>query len=224
MRVLIVSATAEEISFFSQVILNAKEGRAFALPIKKQELQVLISGVGMMRTAFYLGNILAQQKFDLAINLGLAGALERNLQLGEVVEVITDSFADVGAEDDQGFIDDFDLGLSARDKFPFQNKKINNVNQYTPLARVKQVEAITVNKVHGNESSIAALRNRTHAAIETMEGAAFFYACMQNDIPCMQLRSISNYVEKRDKSKWNIPLAIQNLQAVTENFLGRILK
>jgi futalosine hydrolase len=33
---------------------------------------------------------------------------------------------------------------------------------------------------------------------------------MEN-IPFLQLRTISNYVEVRDKSKWNIPLAVTNL-------------
>jgi futalosine hydrolase len=30
-------------------------------------------------------------------------------------------------------------------------------------------------------------------------------------IPCIQLRSISNYVEPRNRSNWNIPLAIKAL-------------
>jgi futalosine hydrolase len=30
-------------------------------------------------------------------------------------------------------------------------------------------------------------------------------------IPFLQLRSVSNYVEIRDKSKWNIPLAVKQL-------------
>jgi len=44
-----------------------------------------------------------------------------------------------------------------------------------------------------------------------MEGAAFHYACLKEKVPYAEIRSISNYVEKRDRSKWNIPLAIKNL-------------
>jgi futalosine hydrolase len=47
-----------------------------------------------------------------------------------------------------------------------------------------------------------------------MEGAAFHFACLQEKIPFLQLRCISNYVEVRDKSKWNIPLAVKNLNQV----------
>jgi futalosine hydrolase len=44
-----------------------------------------------------------------------------------------------------------------------------------------------------------------------MEGAAFFMAFNQTNCYVIQLRSISNYVEKRNKEKWNMPLAIKNL-------------
>jgi futalosine hydrolase len=44
-----------------------------------------------------------------------------------------------------------------------------------------------------------------------MEGAAFFAGCIDFEADYIQIRAISNYVEKRDKSKWNLPLAIQNL-------------
>ena len=44
-----------------------------------------------------------------------------------------------------------------------------------------------------------------------MEGAAFLFCCMKENIPCVQIRSISNFVEKRNKDNWNIPLAIENL-------------
>ena len=44
-----------------------------------------------------------------------------------------------------------------------------------------------------------------------MEGAAFFYACLLGGVRFHQIRSISNFVEERDRSKWDIPLALANL-------------
>jgi futalosine hydrolase len=44
-----------------------------------------------------------------------------------------------------------------------------------------------------------------------MEGAAFFYVCSKEKIPFLALRSVSNRVEPRDKEKWNIHLALDNL-------------
>jgi len=48
--------------------------------------------------------------------------------------------------------------------------------------------------------------------LETMEGAAFYYVTLNDRIPAFQLRAISNYVEERDVSKWEIPWALNNLR------------
>ena len=50
-----------------------------------------------------------------------------------------------------------------------------------------------------------------NADIETMEGAALHYVCLQEHIPFLQIRSISNHVGERDKTKWKIKEAIENL-------------
>ena len=74
-------------------------------------------------------------------------------------------------------------------------------------------------KVHRNEKSIELVTSNLHPDIESMEGAAFFYVCMMEKIPCVQLRAISNYVERRNKNNWNIPLSLKNLTATTFEFL-----
>ena len=67
-------------------------------------------------------------------------------------------------------------------------------------------------KVHGFEPSIEKFRAvYPDAQVESMEGAAFFYACLQQQIPFLEVRSISNYVEKRDRSKWDISGAVNAL-------------
>jgi futalosine hydrolase len=42
---------------------------------------------------------------------------------------------------------------------------------------------------------------------------------LQENIPFVQLRAVSNYVEIRDKSKWNIPLAVENLNIQLIEFI-----
>ena len=44
-----------------------------------------------------------------------------------------------------------------------------------------------------------------------MEGAAVFKVCSKFGVSCVQIRAISNIVEKRNKANWNMPLAIHNL-------------
>ena len=64
------------------------------------------------------------------------------------------------------------------------------------------------------------MQGRTGADIETMEGAAFFYACLMSGTPCVQIRGISNYIEPRNLSKWNIPLAVKNMNATIIRILN----
>jgi futalosine hydrolase len=44
-----------------------------------------------------------------------------------------------------------------------------------------------------------------------MEGAAFMFSCKLHKNRHIQIRSVSNYIEDRDVAKWDIPLAVQNL-------------
>ena len=44
-----------------------------------------------------------------------------------------------------------------------------------------------------------------------MECAALHYVCLQQNVPFLQIRSVSNEVGERDKSKWKIKEAVENL-------------
>ncbi|MFO7826991.1 MAG: hypothetical protein R6V23_00095, partial [Bacteroidales bacterium] len=75
----------------------------------------------------------------------------------------------------------------------------------------KKVSAITSDRTNGKKESIDKLKQKFNADIETMEGAAFFYVCLQEEVKFMQIRAISNFVEERNQQNWNIPLAIEQL-------------
>ncbi|MDD2492134.1 MAG: hypothetical protein PHV12_08105, partial [Bacteroidales bacterium] len=60
--------------------------------------------------------------------------------------------------------------------------------------------------------------------IESMEGAAFFYVCLLEKIPFVELRSVSNEVGERDRSKWNIPLALSQLRESVKELLQSLTK
>lgn len=209
MNILLVSATREEIAPFLQKI-NAGAGiSALSLHIyKKHKLDVLITGVGAAQTAYYLGKYLTT-KYDLAINAGICGSFNRNLRLGEVVQITEDYFADLGAEDDEKFISVSELNLPGA-------YYVKNENPYV-AKNIPQVRGVTVNTTHGNKNSIQKFISRLKADVESMEGAAFTWACNKEKVKCIQLRSVSNYVEKRDRSKWKIAEAIASLgEALTQ--------
>jgi len=112
----------------------------------------------------------------------------------------------LGAEDGNSFLSLEEMNL--RGKSEIVNELITN-NPVIDL--LPKVNGITVNTVHGNEQSIETVINRFHPYTESMEGAAFLFACKTSNQPCVQIRAISNYVERRNRNNWNIPLAIENL-------------
>ncbi|PAW92556.1 futalosine hydrolase [Mucilaginibacter sp. MD40] len=178
--------------------------------------KLLITGVGMVATAYALGRELGANSYDMAINLGIAGSFDRSIALGEVVEVITDTLAELGAEDDTAFLPIEQMGFGeSRFEATYQLDTLT-------LPPAKKATGITVNTVHGNESSIQKLQQRLSVQTESMEGAAFFYACRQAGVPCMQLRAISNYVEKRNRDAWQIGAAIKNLNAYAQELLAAL--
>jgi futalosine hydrolase len=211
MRILVVAATSFEVeSLKSEVGSRKSDSR-----LKTQDLELLITGVGMVATAFALGKHLAKHDYDLAINWGIAGSFDHGIALGEVVEVVEDSFSELGAENDDAFL--------AIDEIAFGESKFRSTASLSNLgnnSNLKQVTAITVNTVHGNEASIRNLLYRTQPQLESMEGAAFFYACKHAGVPCLQIRTVSNYVEKRNRDSWQIGLAIKNLNTFAIEFLS----
>ena len=172
----------------------------------------------MTATAFALGRALAKPDFiDVAFNLGIAGAYSRELHIGAVVHVAKDRFGDLGVEEANGsFTDLFELGLVESDSAPFSNGQLVNPNDFD---LIPSVNGNTVNTVNGSAKSIEAITTKYEMDVETMEGAAFAFACLQTNTPFYQIRAISNYVEPRNRDNWNLPLAIDNLNEVTWGLL-----
>jgi len=215
MRILLVAATEFEIRpFLGQMTFLRKDGDLFQQYLfRSVPVDVLIPGVGMMQTAFSLGKFLGKTKYSLAINAGIAGTYHASLKIGTVVNVTEECIPEMGAEDGESFVSMFELGLMDPDGFPYIGGKLRNSGTIdsSALQLLPRVKGNTVNLVHGARKSIEKVKNLFPAEIESMEGAAFLYACLAEEIPCAQIRSVSNFVEERDRSRWNVPLALKNL-------------
>lgn len=204
MLILVVAATPPEVEPLAQYFGN--------------KIDVLITGAGMVPTAFALGQHFARFKYDLVINLGIAGSFDRNIALGSVIEVTEDTFAETGAEDDDQFIPMNVLGFGE-----VTYRSTTTLDEVESNFFLKKAGAITVNTVHGNDASIKKVQERLNPQLESMEGAAFFYACGQVSARCIQIRAVSNYVEKRNRDSWQIGLAIKNLNNFAIDLIEAII-
>ena len=75
-RILLVAATAVEMECFG---LDAPYAAGFQEKVKGDNVDALITGLGIPATAFHLGRILAMNTYDLVMNTGLAGSFSADL-------------------------------------------------------------------------------------------------------------------------------------------------
>jgi futalosine hydrolase len=196
MKVLIVAATQFEIEPFLQ---------------RNATTDFLITGIGIPATIFHLTNKLLEKNYDLVINAGIAGSFNDKISLAEVVFVKEDTFGDIGILENGNFNTLFESGFGNENDFPFTNGRLINNNADAAKLNLPFAKAITVNRITDNVLELNNMQQKFSADIESMEGAAFHYVCLQKKISFLQIRAISNRVGERNKDNWEMKLAIRNL-------------
>ncbi|GBL35596.1 hypothetical protein EMGBS15_11910 [Filimonas sp.] len=209
MNISIVAATELEISGLRDLL--------FASP---HTIEFSVHGVGLLQATYHIQKV-ALKKPELLIQCGIAGSYSNELLIGETVVVYAECLGDAGAEDHDDLFDLFDLHLQNAHEFPFTHGLLMNENAKT-ITHLKPVKSLTVNLAAGNEQSILKRRKKFNPDIETMEGACLHYVCLQENIPFIQFRGISNRVEPRDKSQWKIAEALRKCHTEINHFIHQI--
>ncbi|MEQ1727982.1 MAG: futalosine hydrolase [Vicinamibacterales bacterium] len=223
MRVLVVAATRAEvaplIAHFSNPVAHNRVLSGLYGPHK---IDVLVTGVSMVATAVWATRALAIGGYDVALNLGVCGSFTAQCPSPRAVHVTSDAMSELGVEDGPAFLSLQEIGLLPSDEFPWTGGRI--VNAEPPplpgLADLPSVSGITVNTVHGDDASIAAVTARYAPDVESMEGAAFMYACLVAGVPFAQVRTVSNRVERRNRDAWDLKGAVDELGRVALTLLG----
>ncbi len=157
---------------------------------------------------------------------GCGGAYpDTGLAVGDLALATTEIFGDEGVASDQGFRDFAEMGLAMRQTSgPFFNtwpvdQELHDWAQPS-LAEYAQKTGlklccgpfVTVSTCTGTTTKAKEIANRTAGVCENMEGAAVALACQQLAVPLLEVRGISNLVEDRDTSRWNLPLGMTSAQ------------
>ena len=209
MQILIIAATETEI----QPFINADTG-----------IDVLITGVGVPSTMYHLQKRIHQIDYDFIIQAGIAGSFNAAIELGKTVFVKQDCFADLGIEEEENYTPIFKTIFADSNEFPFTDGWLINADKHVSNTNLSIVKAITVNKVSDAELQKQQFIKLFNADIETMEGAALHYVCLQENIPFLQIRSVSNFVGERDKTKWKMKEAIENLNIELQKLINSLTK
>ncbi len=206
MDLLIVAATKFEISPFLATNHSA---------------DVLITGVGIPSTIFTLSKKLAQSKYDLVIQAGIAGTFKEPFEKSDIMIIEQDTFADIGIDEKGTFKTLFEMGLANENEFPYQAGWLKNEPGLLKKANLPVVKAITVNSITDEKMRLKNLVEKFNAEVESMEGAAFHYVCLQQKVNFLQLRSISNVVGERDKTKWKMQEAVTTLNIELQKLIEK---
>jgi futalosine hydrolase len=178
----------------------------------EHECEILITGIGSTATTYQLTNFIHTKRPALMFQAGISGACWDELPLGETFLIKDDVFADMGVEENNCFKDVFDMGFMEPGAVPYTGGRLVNPSATEwEHSGLRAVHGVTVNEITTRADSISRIREKYHGDLESMEGAAFHYVCLQQGIRFLQLRSASNYLGERNKAQWKIKEAITNL-------------
>ncbi len=209
MKIALVAATWQEIAPIQDYLterLYLKNHHQFSL---------WVTGVGLVNTTYNLTRKIALEKPDMVIQAGIAGSFQPLIYSpGDVVAVKEEIMGDQGVmEKNDTWNDIFDLKLADPNLFPFKSGRLPNPHfKLFHKINLPLVSAVSVNEITTSPKRIHQLSEQYAPAIESMEGAAFHYVCLNEGLPFIQIRSISNRIGERDKSQWQLNKAIENLQ------------
>ncbi|MGC2424152.1 MAG: futalosine hydrolase [Nitrospirota bacterium] len=220
--ILIVFATETEAAPFKSLF------RRTAGP----ELDVLVSGMGQVNAAHALTAYFERHNPlpEHVIMGGSAGAFKGSgLHIGDVCFATEEIYADTGVNSPEGFSGLEATGIPLAEikgakyynRFPVRglSDKIDNAMF---LFRISSGPFATVSAVTGTEAAAAGMEKRWGAVCENMEGAAAAHVSLLYGVPFAEVRGISNMVEDRDRSRWDIKTACANCALIIKKLVENL--
>jgi len=200
---LLVAATVTEISPFLAYYRDTKN----SLPA----VDVLITGIGLTATTYSITRQIQIRRPGLAIQAGIGGCFDKKIALGSVLAIKQEAIGDQVVIENGKMKSLFELGLVPKYQFPLSKSWLVNNSEVLKKTKLKKVTGITTNEITTSKQKIGLYRDAFDPVVESLEGAAFHYVCLQEKIPFLQIRSVSNYIGERNKKNWDMKNSITNL-------------
>lgn len=189
------------------------EMRAFtAASSDMSPFETLVTGVGPMETSFTMTSRLAGDHDELqaVIHFGIAGAYVysdgRGAGMLDICLAEEEILGDLGICH-QDRIEPFvapELGVN--DRFSLDTQLLERAMAFFKQQGIVYTKGrfVTVNCASGTRKRGDMLVRRFQGLCENMEGAAVARVCAAFNLPCLELRCISNFVEDRDTGRWKL--------------------
>lgn len=231
----LVCAVALECAVLRAALREAEEVEIGRRPAARGLLDgapvlLLPAGMGKTNAASGVAALLERHEVRGVVSFGVGGAYPGSgLEVGGVALASACVYGDEGVEAPEGWLSTEEMGI------PLLRGDVCRFNEF-PLdpARVERARAalaaagtearvgpfLTVSACSGTAARGAALARRFGALCEGMEGAAVAHVAALYDVPCLELRAVSNHVEDRDLSRWRLQGAAEAAQRAVRVVAG----
>jgi futalosine hydrolase len=236
-RVIVTASTSMELSQLLRVTSAQPVEGAGRLPLYratlgKWELLVAQTGIGKVNAASAATLLLERYAPDLIINTGCGGAFAGSgLTVGDLAVARSECLADEGVQTPGGW---HGMDLIGIPLYEGRGERIfNTIPLDGELARhalgcatANGFRAVlgpflTVSTCSGTDAQAKELLRRFPGVCENMEGAAVAHVALVYGVPFMEVRGISNMVEDRDLSRWDLKRAVGEVQRFLSLYLER---
>ena len=174
-------------------------------------------GIGPVNAAHALTCQVERQRPSLVLQFGIAGAyVPAGLPVGAVALATEEIYGDLGVISPDGWQPAEAIGIPLAlgppprfNRFPLDPHLVEKARQvcngHGAGGAVMSGPFLTRSQVTGLRALGDELHARFGALCESMEGAAAAHVCALYDVPFLEVRGVSNLVEDRDRSRWDIP-------------------
>jgi futalosine hydrolase len=189
------------------ILLAAAVGAELEFWRPRTGVATLITGVGPVEASCALASALAQTRYSLVVNAGLAGVFAGAAAIGDGVVVADDAL-------------ELDLESGVPLALPAGSAVVDRAASDAALVAALRargfaaLRGITVSRVTASEATARRLEGERDAQVESMEGFAALRAAARAAVPAIEVRGISNRCGDRIASGWNFAAGIEGLQRI----------
>lgn len=226
--VVILASVERELSMlvrelYAEPVDDGRSRRIWRAATTAGQIYLAVSGIGKVNAAVASTLLLERFSPRLIINTGCGGAYrESGLQVGNLAVATAEVYGDEGVLTVDGWHSLELIGIPSVERkgnrysneFPLSMQAAGRVFQFASSLGlpVRRGKFITVSTCSGTSNRGDELHRRFGGICENMEGAAVAHVSLLYDTPFLEVRGISNMVEDRDISKWDIPLSVEMAQ------------
>jgi futalosine hydrolase len=213
---LVIAATEDEIKPFAR------------LADKLKQVEFLVTGVGSLAAAVKLTRYLSANRSRITgvVNIGVGGAYpDSGLDVLDICIAGQEVLGDLGICMKNEIVDFDAAKFFVTKKISMESPLLSRVEKILKNSSLSYsiVNFVTVNCCSGTTERGAYFQSRYQAGCENMEGAAVAFACQEFQVPCVEIRCISNMVEDRNIEKWQLADASEKACTVTRVVLENLI-